>query len=148
MQRPPIPRMAVLLGFGGLLPFAALAMAMWAAAPIHLPAIALAQIAYGAAILSFLGAVQWGAAIVRPQPESGRLIWSVIPSLIAWIGLLLPEVYGLGLLILGMLACYGMDQRAVAAGFLPLWYTSLRQPLTLLVCLLLALTLVRLALTF
>ena len=119
MQRPPIPRMAVLLGFGCLLPFAALAMAMWAAAPIHLPAIALAQIAYGATILSFLGAVQWGA-----------------------------EVYGLGLLILGMLACYGMDQKAVAAGFLPLWYTSLRQPLTLLVCLLLALTWVRLALTF
>jgi len=51
----------------------------------------------------------------------------------------------LGVLILGVMACYVMDQKAVAAGFLPLWYSGLRQPLSLLVCLLLALTMLRLA---
>ena len=145
MQRPPVPRIASLLGYGGVIPFAALAIAAWAAPLAYLQPVAEAQIAYGAAILSFLGAAQWGAAIVAPKPPPERLVWSVIPSLIAWVGLMLPPSYGLGVLILGVMACYVMDQKAVAAGFLPLWYSGLRQPLSLLVCLLLALTMLRLA---
>jgi len=144
MQRPPIPRAAALLGFSGVLPFAALAAAVWAAPQIHMGFLVNAQIAYGAAILSFLGAAQWGASLNKPQPEAARLIWSVIPALIAWAGLMLPPTWGLATLIAGVIACYAMDQRAVASGFLPLWYSGLRQPLTLLVCLMLALTLLKL----
>jgi hypothetical protein len=147
MQRPSIPRAAALLGFGGVLPFAALAAAVWATPAAYLNFLIDAQIAYGAVILSFLGAAQWGMALSKPQPDPGRLTWSVIPALIAWVGLMLPPVWGLATLISGVLACYAMDQRAVTAGFLPLWYAGLRQPLTLLVCLLLALTLLKLGLT-
>jgi hypothetical protein len=146
MQRPPIPRVAAFLGFGGVIPFAALAAAVWAAPAVHLDFLVDAQIAYGATILSFLGAAQWGASLNKPQPEAGRLIWSVIPSLLAWIGLMLPPLYGLALLIMGVIACYAMDERAVSSGFLPLWYSGLRQPLTLLVCVMLALTAVKLVL--
>ncbi len=143
MQRPPIPRTAALLGFGGALPFAFLAIAAWAA-PIDLQPVAVeAQIAYGATILSFLGAAQWGAELTRPKPDPSRLVWSVIPALLAWVGLILPPGLGLATLIGGTLACYAMDQRAIAEGLLPLWYSGLRQPLTVLVCLLLALTLLR-----
>lgn len=146
MQRPPVPRTAALLGFSGVIPFAALAAAVWAAPPAYLDLLIDAQIAYGAAILSFLGAAHWGASLNKPQPEAARLIWSVIPSLLAWIGLLLPPVYGLATLIAGVIACYAVDERAVSAGFLPLWYSGLRQPLSLLVCLMLALTLLKLVL--
>lgn len=146
MQRPPIPRVAALLGFGGVFPFAALAAAVWAAPMAHLDLLVDAQIGYGATILSFLGAAQWGASLNKPQPEAGRLIWSVIPALLAWIGLMLPPLYGLAMLTVGVLACYAMDERAVSAGFLPLWYSGLRQPLTLLVCLMLALTFLKLVL--
>ncbi|MFY7961042.1 MAG: DUF3429 domain-containing protein [Elsteraceae bacterium] len=146
MQRPPVPRTAALLGFSGVIPFAALAAAVWAAPPAYLDLLIDAQIAYGAAILSFLGAAHWGACLNKPQPEAARLIWSVIPSLLAWIGLLLPPVYGLATLIAGVIACYAVDERAVSAGFLPLWYSGLRQPLSLLVCLMLALTLLKLVL--
>jgi hypothetical protein len=144
MQRPPIPRVAAVLGFGGVLPFAALAAAVWAAPAAYLAFLVDAQIAYGATILSFLGAAHWGASLPKPQPDPARLIWSVIPSLLAWVGLMLPPHYGLALLIVGVLACYVIDERAVSAGFLPLWYSGLRQPLTLLVCLMLALTLLKL----
>jgi len=143
MQRPPIPRTAALLGFGGVLPFAALAAAAWVAPAGYQQLVTTAMIGYGAVILSFLGAAQWGAAIIKPTPSPDRLIWSVIPALIAWLAVILPPILGLPTLIAGVALCYVVDQRAVAAGFLPLWYSGLRQPLTILVCLTLGLALLR-----
>ena len=91
--------------------------------------------AYGATILSFLGGVHWGLAIVfqsgADDPElRNRLIVSVIPSLAAWVALLFPEKTGLLMLAAAMAAMLWVDLRATRAGNAPQWYPKLRIPLT------------------
>ena len=43
-----------------------------------------AQLAYGAVILTFVGAVHWGYAMRDEEIRWGRMTWSVTPSLVAW----------------------------------------------------------------
>lgn len=141
-----IPAAARWLGFAGLLPFAAAAVAaLVPGMPLHgyaLPAL----LAYGAAILSFLGGIRWGLAMTALPPGTTaalppgtvsasppdvmalRLGFSVLPSLVGWLALLLPPGQGLLLLALGFAAMLVADQRI---GFAPAWYPRLRLPLSL-----------------
>lgn len=124
-----VPAAARWLGFLGLLPFAAAVIAgLLPGAPLRglaLPAL----LAYGASILSFLGGVRWGLAIA--QPDARRLLMpllvSVLPSLLAWLALLLPPAAGLLLLAAGFVALLVADLRLATA---PPWYAALRLPLT------------------
>lgn len=94
MSRIVSQRIAGLLGNLGLLPFFGLAVATWlplgdAAARTVL----LALVGYAAVILSFLGAVHWGLALLSPQLDKASLWnalgWGVTPSLLGWMALLL-----------------------------------------------------------
>ena len=60
----PIPGPVAWLGYGGLLPFGALALLLLdgARSALWWPAL----LAYGAVILSFVGALHWGFAMVLP----------------------------------------------------------------------------------
>lgn len=84
-----------LLGYGGLIPFVALALGGWVLADTgaRIACLSLLQ-AYGLAIVSFVGALSWGVALVAPDPapEFRRrlLLWSVVPSLIGWVSYALP----------------------------------------------------------
>ena len=52
---------------------------------------------YSACILSFLGAVHWGGAMYAPAPGLLSLVqftWSVLPPLYAWGALNIPETAG------------------------------------------------------
>ena len=125
----PIPPAPLWLGLAGLLPFAAAA-----AGALLLPAdqqgLALrALLAYGAVILSFLGGVRWGLAIREAETAAllPRLAWSVTPSLLGWVALLLPPQPGLMLLAAGFVAALLADWRAAEA---PGWYRRLRLPLS------------------
>jgi Protein of unknown function (DUF3429) len=134
-----VPRAAVWLGFGGLVPFWLAVAAMWAnpqAASFALSA----QLAYGAVILSFLGGVHWGRALAGPgEPVPG---WSVVPALLGWLAAAWMEpAPALILLIVGFWAAFIVDMRAVAAGRFPGWYLQLRRPLSALVVLALAFSL-------
>jgi hypothetical protein len=76
------------LGYGGLLPFVGLAAFSWLGPPV-LPIDAAASLrAYGAVILSFVGALHWGFAMNLAgldAPSRDRLyVWSVVPSLLAF----------------------------------------------------------------
>ena len=88
--------------------------------------------AYGAVILSFLGGVRWG----RLLGDEARLIrWlplglSVLPSLIAWVALLLPPEAMFATLATGLVLQYLVDRDAAESGELPHWYGSLRLTLT------------------
>ena len=128
------PQPLAWLGLGGLLPFAAGAFAVvthqgdWA-----LPAL----IAYGACILSFLGAVHWGWVIgpggvaAKPGlPVARTLLLGVVPSLVAWVALLLPAEQGLGLLIIGLASWYLYEQRILGVAVVGALYLALRQQLT------------------
>jgi hypothetical protein len=139
-----IPAAALWLGGTGLIPFIAPVVALWLGSPAwREPAWAVLH-GYAAIILSFLGAVHWGAALRDNDP--GRLWqamgWSVVPALLAWVTLMLPHRHGVALLLLGFAAQYWMDRRAVTLGWLPAWYGRLRRALTAGVTACLALALV------
>ena len=130
-----VPPSAAWLGGLGALPFIGLAGAapFLDSAPRMFVVHALA--AYGAVILSFLGGVHWGLAIVSPRGADHetlrtRLIVSVIPSLAAWIALLFPEKPGLLILAAAIAGMLWVDIRATRAGHAPQWYPKLRIPLT------------------
>ena len=132
LGRRSIPTPALALGLGGLLPFAAGAIASWLP-HVGLAAIGLAALgAYGAVILSFLGGVRWGAvlfdeaALERWTP----LVLAVLPSLVAWVALLAPPAPMLALLLAGLLGQYALDRSAARSGALPAWYARLRTILT------------------
>ncbi|WP_270934276.1 DUF3429 domain-containing protein [Falsiroseomonas oryzae] len=122
----PLPAPARLLGPAGLIPFVALALGTWAG----WPGAAAAQVAYGATILAFLGAVHWGLALRAPASERRaewpRLGLGVVPALIAWVALLLPVSFGLGLLALAIPAVAAVETSATRAGLMPSSYLRLR----------------------
>jgi hypothetical protein len=137
------PRYVALLGYGGLLPFVGLLLLILFSAQYR-PFLTQALVAYGAVILSFVGALHWGFAMTLQDLHADqcreRFIWSVIPALIAWPALLLPAPLGLLLMILGVVAHYWQDRRLVKAATLPAWYLPMRLRLTLVasLCLLLS----------
>jgi hypothetical protein len=113
------------LGFGGLIPFVGLALALWVLAPAQRSVAGLALLGYGATIASFLGAIYWGLLMRDASTPSPRLlVWGVVPCLVAWLGLLLAPVPGL-LLMAGLLwTCFGVDRamypRFQMQGWLPM----------------------------
>ena len=127
------PAPARLLGFGGLLPFVTLAAAS-AFDPSHAAFWRHALVAYGAVILSFVGALHWGFATVWESHSAhyrSRLMgWSVVPALGAWIALLAPSQIGLALLTLLFAVHYVFDLGLARRSNLPGWYMRLRTPLT------------------
>lgn len=122
-------RRARLLGYGGLLPFlAGVAGMAWGSAEVRGWA-EQALLAYGAVILSFVGALQWTRALIQEQPERGAwlLSVSVLPALAGWVALLLPRPWGLALLMLGFLTWYLFDRSRWPS---LRWFATLRLHLT------------------
>lgn len=140
-----IPRAAIWLGAAGLIPFAAGSVAIWVFPPQALTWVVFALVAYGAVILSFMGAVHWGLVIsssgCEARGEATRwLVLGVIPALLAWLALLISALEALILLTAAFAGVYALDRMAIAAGLAPAWYGGLRLRLTALVltCLLAA----------
>jgi hypothetical protein len=125
------------LGFGGLIPFVVLA-AMYPVTGGEVQGeIGRALVAYGAVIISFLGAVHWGLAISDEDSgnPSRRMLFSVLPALLGWLAILLPLVHGVALILTSLCLVYLVDRRW---GRLHGWYMVLRGRLTLIASLSLA----------
>lgn len=123
------PPPALYLGFSGAIPFCGLA-AMAFIFPEHLHLIAHVQQAYGACILSFLGAIHWGFALAKTNelnPDWSTLGYSVTPSLIAWLALLAKPVPGLTTLCIGLAIALSRDLKTP---YFPAWYYALRKALS------------------
>ena len=140
-----IPR---LLGYLGLLPFI-IPTAFLFCDHHHFMVWRNLLISYAAVILSFLGAVYWGVAmIVKEMTLTKRnvmLSCSVIPSIVAWICLLIPQVYGLVVMSVLFVVSFFMDIQLMKSEAKPAWYIPLRFQLTVVVtaCLLTAAFLVK-----
>ena len=138
MTRHP-PPLAILLGLGGLIPFAACGIGALTLAGGEASHALHALIAYGATILAFLGGVHWGFALSDGSNQTsqllrGRLVLGVVPSLIGWTALLatfvgLPNV-GLFTLLTGFIATIVVETRASREGLMPAGYIGLRWMLT------------------
>lgn len=124
-----LPRTVAWLGYGGLLPFLVLAPA--SLLDHHHGAVwGDALYAYGAIILSFIGALHWGLAMSLPdlsdRQRSAWFAWSVVPALIAWPAVLFSPPLAAPLLVLGFIAHYLQDRRLARQARIPDWYLPLR----------------------
>jgi ABC-type Na+ efflux pump permease subunit len=124
-----LPRAIAWLGYGGLIPFVLLALASLLGHQ-HSAVWIEALVAYGAIILSFVGALHWGLAMCLPgltdQQRSARFAWSVVPALVAWPALLMPAPLAAPPLVFGFIAHYLQDRRLARQATLPAWYLPLR----------------------
>jgi hypothetical protein len=137
----PLRRTARLLGYGGLIPFLVLAPASVLDAH-HGLAWSDALFAYGAVILSFVCALHWGFAMALPGLDDRQrvrtMLWSVVPSLMAWPALMLVPMEAAVLLVLGFVLHYVQDRRLARHATLPDWYLPMRLQLTTVACVSLA----------
>jgi len=158
------PKLAILLGAAGLLPFfAAACLAVASNEPLASQS-ATALLFYGAVILAFLGGAHWGFALGGGAPAGmsmagssmadsamptdashltgERLMIGVLPALLGWaallLGILAPADAGLPVLIAGFLGLVILEQRWQRRRLLPPGYMALRWVLTLVVVTLLA----------
>ena len=125
VQAPPAAALA--LGYAGLIPFVAGAVATWLLAGEARLQAAFWLAAYAAVIVSFLGGIHWGLGMLRG--DAAHFAWGVVPSLVAWPALLLPPAPALGVLSAAVLVCFVVDRRVYAACGLQAWL-ALRLPLT------------------
>lgn len=121
-----LPPVAWRLGYAGLIPFVLGAVLVWAVTPEAHAYAAAALAAYGAVIVSFLGGIHWGHAMQMPPHSpaaASALVWGVMPSLVAWLGVLMPPHAGLVIIGMALVGCYLVDRRRYAAQGLAAWLT-------------------------
>ena len=110
------------LGYAGLLPFVGLAALMWLVKPALHPFVAIALTGYAAVIAAFLGGIHWGLGLLGHGRNPGfHFVWGVVPSLVAWVALVMPAYAGLPLLGLLLVACGVVDYRTWPAAGLGAW---------------------------
>ncbi len=118
------------LGYGGLIPFVLLAVLLWLVATDLQGFVAIALTSYAALITSFLGGIHWGigwlAGLRRasaPHTQRRHFLWGVVPSLLAWPGLLMPPFAGLAWLGFVLIVSYLADRTLYAGAGLQRWLT-------------------------
>lgn len=126
---------AVLLGMGGLLPFIGLSLMTTSLDQSLVKQSVQALVLYGGLILTFVGALHWGAMLsvphIRIEPARLRMFWSVLPQLYAWGVLLMPAPKALPLLALGLVLSWLVDLYFYRAQGNLGWFIKLRSALTL-----------------
>ena len=118
----PLDKTILRLGYGGLVPFAGLAVLLWLVPPRLHSVVALSLLGYGALIASFLGGIHWGTGfLMGDAAPRAQFVWGVVPSLLAWLALMLPPRTGLVMLALVLLACFLADRMTYPAIGLGRW---------------------------
>jgi hypothetical protein len=96
-------------------------------------------IAYAAVILSFMGAIHWGAAMSSTGNKRKQyFLVSVSPALVAWVALMTPAVPSVTILLFGFILLYLYDRAVQKSQDFPSWYIPMRKNLTIVVTLCLA----------
>ncbi|WP_233495442.1 DUF3429 domain-containing protein [Rhodosalinus halophilus] len=142
-----IPRVALLLGLAGLIPF------VWGALTVLNPALQgwgvrtigprfvgpYVMLFYGAIILSFMSGVLWGFATkAEGQVAATGYALSVIPALWAFFMTGGGPVWAGTSLIAGFVGLLGLDWLFARQGLAPAWWMPLRLLLTAIVVICLA----------
>jgi hypothetical protein len=145
---------AVLLTLAGAIPFL-FCGGLVLLYPVDSPLAIQALIAYGAVILSFVGAVHWGFVLSRPEPsdtagtDKRSLGLGVLPALVGWVALLvqlrfhLPAL-ALFFLLAGFLLTVIAETVGHGRGVVPSSYLILRWSISVIVMLVLLAVLVAL----
>jgi hypothetical protein len=118
------------IGYGGLIPFIGLSAMSVLWRDIHHSAILFSLLAYGATIISFLGAIHWGLAMREEHQDRIAIIWGVVPSLVAWGSLIVDTHWGLAIQFITLWVCFFVDLKRYPQFGVSEWL-SLRLQLTL-----------------
>lgn len=126
------PSRFTVLGYGGLIPFVGLTLLISLAAEYR-QFLSVALVGYGAVILSFVGALHWGFAMMLQgllaNERQERLSWSVVPALIGWLSMLLPVPWACLVLAFGFIGHLWQDRKLT--NIVPGWYLPMRLRLTI-----------------
>ena len=114
---------ALRLGHAGLLPFVIGAALVWLVRPDAHPYVTAALSAYAAVIVSFLGGIRWGFAMRQADAPASLAGWGVVPSLVAWVAVVMPPYAGLVVQGAMLVACYLVDRRVYPAQGAAGWLT-------------------------
>ncbi len=79
--------------------------------------------AYAAVIVSFLGGIHWGFAMRQADAPASLAGWGVVPSLVAWVAVVMPPYAGLIVQGAMLVACYLVDRRVYLAQGAAGWLT-------------------------
>lgn len=125
MPKPPIPRVVLVYGVLGLIPFLLPPIAGFAV-PAHAEDVGLVALGYGALILSFLGGARWGLEVARPAPRFTVISLAMLPTLAGLAVLLIPGLARpVQLTTMAVLLALHLAWD-VRARDLPAWYPRLR----------------------
>lgn len=117
------PPQARRLAYAGLLPFVAGALFTWLVRPEALPFVTAALSAYAAVIVALLGGIHWGFAMRQADAPASLAGWGVVPSLVAWVAVVMPPYAGLVVQGAMLVACYLVDRRVYPAQGAAGWLT-------------------------
>ena len=125
-----IPAPALVLGLAGLIPFAACSIIMLIV-PEAKEQLGPALTFYGAAILSFLGGIRWGFAVIADQKADWNGYGlSVVPSLVAWVSAIISGPEGLLVLAIALALWLLAERSSLPGSLIPAWFFRLRILLT------------------
>lgn len=114
------------LAHAGLLPFVIGALLVWLIGDRDLDAhafVATALSSYAALIISFLGGIYWGFAFRESAPSVQTFAWGITPSVLAWVGVLMPPYAGLVVHGAVLVVCYLVDRRLYPRHGAAVWLT-------------------------
>ena len=93
----PLEQRATILGYFGLLPFMFAAFTLWFSPSVfsytYSGYVMAWSMYYAAIILSFMGGIRWGLALLNDRKISdyvtiNQLTWSVVPAIVAWLAVI------------------------------------------------------------
>ena len=123
-----------ILGFSGLIPFfISIFFYYWWLDKFFLKI----AVTYGAIILTFVGSVYWGIALIKnikPILKKRLYFFSVIPAIFGWLSTLIPTIYGLVVLFFCFASLHCIERKLCLILEIPAWYIKLRLILTIIVC--------------
>jgi len=120
----------------GIVPFVVLALWLYGIAPDHpwRQGTILLLTTYGAIVLSFLGGIRWGIALLAREGDRQRdITLSIVPPVIGWIAVMVPPPLTYVFLAAAFAAQGAWDSLTLTPETVPAWYRRVRIQLTILV---------------
>jgi hypothetical protein len=117
---------ARILGWAGVLPFAAWTLVAWTGAPDWLVEL---LIGYGVLILAFMGGTLWTSALDSPQEHEAPLVASIVIVLAALPAFILPAISA-ALLLAVLFALHWTAEYLWVRRAQPGWYRRMRIGIT------------------
>ncbi|MBA5779152.1 DUF3429 domain-containing protein [Stappia sp. F7233] len=127
-----VPLVARLLAYAAAVPFLAAPLMIYLEEAEDGPSTR-GAIVYAALILSFLAGIRWGQGLFSQVDKDRRdrlFFWSIVPPLIGWDAVFLPETVGFFVLALAIGVQGAIDFTESGKGGLPAWFGKIRLHMT------------------